>query len=126
MNPKQIEAVLKLTAPKRYDHFIKVVADREEAWGLYNDGWALAGADDGQQVFPLWPRSEYAEMCAVGDWSEYTAKEIELEVLLEGLLPSLKERGTILGVFYTPEDKGVLPELEVFEQDLRTELKRFE
>lgn len=125
MNPKQIEAVLKLDAPSRYDHFIKVVADRQVAWGLFDDGWALAGTDDGTPVFPLWPAKEYAALCAVDDWSNYRPKEVEVEDILEGLLPSLEEKGTSLGVFPTPEDKGVLPEVETFEADLRNELAKF-
>ncbi len=34
INPEQVEAVLKLPAKERYGHFIKRVADFEEAWGL--------------------------------------------------------------------------------------------
>ena len=46
--------------------------------------------------------------------------------MLDGLLPSLKEKGTALGVFYTPKDQGVLPKLDLFEHDLRAELARIE
>jgi hypothetical protein len=126
MNPKQIEAVLKLPAPKRYDHFIKVVADRQLAWGLYAEGWALATTSAGTLVFPLWPAKEYAELSAVGNWSGYSPRGIDMEYLFEGLLPSLGERKTILGIFPTPEDKGVLPETATFESDLRNELAKFE
>jgi Protein of unknown function (DUF2750) len=126
MNPKQFEAVIKLPAPQRYDHFIKVVADRQLAWGLYADGWALAGTDDGKAVFPLWPAKEYAALCAEGEWAGYTPKEIDMDDLMEGLLPSLRERETLLGVFYTPQDKGVMPEVSVFEADMKQELAKFE
>lgn len=125
MNSKQVEAILKLPAPKRYDHFIKVVADRQLAWGLFAEGWALAATDEGLPVFPVWPAQEYAALCAVGDWAGYTPKEIDIEDLLYGLLPSLKKRETFLGVFSTPEDKGMLPEVSTFETDLRNELAKF-
>lgn len=55
INQKQIEAVLALPAAKRYDHFIKLVADWQELWGLYNDGWAMAATESGEPVFPMWP-----------------------------------------------------------------------
>jgi hypothetical protein len=126
MNPKQTQAVLSLPGPKRYDHFIKVVADRGKAWGLYEDGWALASNSELLRVFPLWPASEYAEIAAIGEWSSYKPREICIEDLLEQLIPSLRETGTIVGVFPTPEDKGVLPSLDVFERDLRNELSEFE
>lgn len=126
MNPKQIEAVLKLPAPKRYDHFIKVVADRQHAWGLFADGWALAATTEGEPVFPLWPAREYAELAAVGNWAGYQPREIDMKDLLDRLLPSLGEQGTLLGVFPTTDDKGVLPGTATFESDLRSELARFE
>ena len=126
MNSKQIESVLRLSGPKRYDHFIKVVADSQQAWGLYSDGWALASTTDGKAVFPLWPKSEYAELAAQGVWAGYRPKTIDMEDLLEGLLPSLGERNTVLGIFPTPEDKGVIPETADFESDLRIELAKFD
>lgn len=68
VNPKQMEAVLALPGIKRFEHFIKVIADWQEVWGLYQDGWALAAADDGTTVFPLWPAKEYAQVCAENEW----------------------------------------------------------
>jgi hypothetical protein len=126
MNPKQIEAVLKLPGSERYDHFIKVVADRQLAWGLYSDGWALAATSEGAPVFPLWPAKEYAELSAVGDWTGYSPREMDMDDFLEGLLPSLGERKTILGIFPTPDDKSLLLETATFESDLRVELAKFE
>jgi hypothetical protein len=123
---KQIEAIIVLQGPKRYEHFIKVAADQRRVWGLYSDGWALASTNDSQTVFPLWPAREYAALCAVGEWAGYATREIDLDDLFEHLLPSLKERNTLLGVFYTPTDKGVLPILEEFECDLRAELAKIE
>ena len=41
INQKQIDAVLKLSGAERYQHFVKKIADWEEVWGLYQDGWAL-------------------------------------------------------------------------------------
>ena len=123
---KQIEAVIALPGPRRYAHFVKVVADQRRAWGLYSDGWALAGTSEEIPVFPLWPAREYAALCAAGEWSQYEPREIDLDDLFERLLPSLKERKTSLGIFYTPSDKGVLPTIEQFEKDLHTEIERIE
>jgi hypothetical protein len=38
VNHKQMEAVFALPGAKRFEHFIKVIADSEEVWGLYRDG----------------------------------------------------------------------------------------
>jgi hypothetical protein len=122
---KQIESVIRLPSPKRYDYFIKRIADSQTAWGLYATGWAMAETSAGELVFPIWPASEYAGLCAVGDWAHFAPKEIDIEDLLDGLLPSLVERSTKLGVFYTPEDKGTMPDLALFQADLRRELAKF-
>jgi hypothetical protein len=126
LHPKQIESVTSLPAPKRYDHFIKVVADRDRAWGLYKDGWALASDDDGKFVFPIWPAEEYAAICAAKSWEGYKPKEIDMEDILDGLLTSLREKQTALGVFPTPTHTGVIVDLTVFENDLKHALTQFQ
>ena len=123
---KQIEAITTLSGPKRYEHFVKVAADQRCVWGLYSDGWALSSTNEGRPVFPMWPAREYAYLCVTGEWAGYEPQKINLDDLIEHLLPSLKERETLLGVFYTPTDKGVLPDLEQFERDIRTELAKIE
>jgi hypothetical protein len=126
INPKQIEAVLTLPGPKRYAHFIKVVADQRYVWGLYSDGWALVGTDDGKQAFPLWPAREYAERCICGEWSGYQPREIDLDTTFECLFPKLMASGTEVAIFPTPVQKGVIPGLKQLESDLREELEKIE
>lgn len=125
INQKQIESILALPSVKRYEHFIKVVADRQEAWGLYRDGWALAGADDGATVFPIWPTQEYAFLCANAEWSGYVPEPFSVDDLLSDLLPKLKRDGVLPGIFYTPADKGITPPVDLLESDLRAELERY-
>src|SRR4051812_31525339 len=73
-NSTGFEAVLRLDATARHTHFVKRVVDAELVWGLWKDGWALMADETGQQVFPLWPAREYAELCAVADWEGYLAE----------------------------------------------------
>lgn len=40
MDEKEFNAVIRIPANVRYEHFIKQVADRETVWGLYDGGWA--------------------------------------------------------------------------------------
>lgn len=125
INQKQIESVLKLDAPQRYAHCLKRIADCEEAWGLYQDGWALAGDEGGNKIFPLWPAEEYAALCAVELWESYKPEPIPLAELTEELLPSLEKEDILLGVFYTPENKGVVVTTEEFVNHLNYELSRY-
>jgi hypothetical protein len=109
---KEIQAVLKLDGPARFDHFVKRVVDDEKAWGLWKNGWALLEDSDARPVFPLWPAREYAELFRTGGWAEYDAVEIPLAELLNELLPKLAAGGVVPGVFPTPEGKAVNPSVE--------------
>src|SRR5215510_6779044 len=102
ISPKQIEAVLKLSGPERYDHFIKHVADCREAWGLWKDGWAMGEDDSGVSTFPIWPAKEYAALSADGPWRGYEPSSIPLGDLVDELLPKLEEDGILPSVFRTP------------------------
>ncbi len=126
INRKQIEAVVSLSGHRRYEHFVKSIVDWEIVWGLYQDGWALASTDNGEQVFPMWPASEYAAICADGVWSGYEPVSIPLDELMSELLPKLKSDGVLPGVFYTPADKGTTPLVEQLMEDLKTELEQYE
>ncbi len=109
ISDKQIQAVIRLPGPKRYGYFIKMVADQRRVWGLFENGWALAGDSTESPVFPIWPAREYAALCASGAWVGYEPREISIDEVRSWLLPKLRESGTALGVFYTPDDTGDLP-----------------
>lgn len=125
ISQKQIDAVSALAGPKRYEHFIKVVADRQEVWGLYKDGWALAATDDGQKVFPVWPAKEYAELCAEKEWRGYEAEPFSLDDFMSELLPNLQSDRVLIGIFYTPLNNGITPEIEQVLSDLERELENY-
>lgn len=123
---KRIEALISLPPSGRYEHFIKQAADREEVWGLYNEGWALAATDDRRQVFPVWPKKEFAELAAVDDWSGYTAKSIPLQEFMDVLLPQLKLDNITVGVFPIAKGQGSLPGIDKILEDLALELQKYE
>ena len=126
IKPEKAQAIMALPGPKRYSHFIKVSADQRRVWGLFNDGWALYRVGDGKAAFPVWPAKEYALACATTKWKDFTPREIDLDTFLTVLLPKLRESRDSLTVFPTPDQKGVLPELETLERDLNDELGRVE
>lgn len=118
-------AMLSQPGPSRYEHFIKRAADFEQVWGLYKDGWAMASTNDGQQVFPVWPSKEFAALCATGDWAACEPKAISVYELIEDVVPTLEEEKTAIGIFPTPNDKGVVPALNQLLADLNAELQRY-
>ncbi len=125
VSQRQIESVCALPGAKRYEHFLKLVADWEEVWGLYLEGWTSAATDDGQLVFPVWPAEAYAALCVGGEWSGYEPKSFSLDDFMDLLLPRLEKEGALIGVFYTPADKGVVRDFERIRRDLNIELDNY-
>jgi len=125
LSEKKIAAILALPGKARYEHFVKAIADWEEAWGLYQDGWALARTDEGAHVFPLWPAREYAGLCAENEWLGYEPRAIPLDLLMRELLPNLKTDNVLPGIFYTPSDKGVTPSVDELTHAIESELSNY-
>ncbi|MCX5580477.1 DUF2750 domain-containing protein [Kaistia terrae] len=126
VNAKQMEAVLALPGPRRFEHFVKVVGDWQQVWGLYRDGWALTAVEDNASVFPLWPAKEYAQICAAGEWAGHEPSAISLDTLMDELLPALKHDGVLVGVFFTPSGKGVTVPTEELAAALGVELQNYQ
>jgi len=125
VSPSQIEEIFALPGIKRFEHFIKVIVGWEEIWGLYQEGWALAAADEGTPVFPLWPAKEYAQVCAVNEWAGYEPRSIGLVEFMEVLLPKLKLDGVLPGVLFTPAGKGVTPSVDDLRLAIEAELQNY-
>jgi len=121
----QVNAIFSLPAEQRFEHFVKKFVDWQEAWGLYLDGWALAGADDGVMVFPLWPAEEYAQACAINEWQGYQPQAISLDSLLEELLPKMKKDGLLPGIIFTPDGRGATPSVDELIEAINSELGNY-
>ena len=126
VSDQERNAVLRLDAAQRYAYFIKRVVDWEAAWGLWDDGWALVGGDDGQTGFPLWPAQEYAQACAIGEWATCRPEQIALSDLTSELLVRLREDSVLAAVFPTPSSKGMLVEPDELTASLRAECEDYE
>jgi hypothetical protein len=126
MNNAKLRAVSNLSGAERYKYFIGNVCNFEEAWGLWQDGWALAAADDGRTLFPFWPAKEFAEICSEGTWSGFEASAIPFEDLISTLLPQFKSDGVLPCIFPTKQDKGVIIDCDKLLQDLTDESQKYE
>jgi len=125
INQKQIDSVLILSGSQRYKYFIKKIVDWEEVWGLYNEGWALAGDENDIKTFPVWPAKEYAQLCAKNEWKNYKPEMISLAEFIDELLPTLKKDGVFLSVFNTPNNVAVTPSIDQILEDINTELANY-
>jgi Protein of unknown function (DUF2750) len=124
MNPKEFESMINQPANIRYEYFIKKVVDFEIVWGLYEDGWAVTVDDNGNKLLPLWPKKEFAEHCAVGDWAVYSVESMDLYEFMDEFLSRLKEDGLKPSIFFNNDDSAVL-EIDTLIEDLKTELENY-
>lgn len=124
MDNKELEAVIKLSAQKRYEYFIKKIVDFEELWGLYDDGWAMTSDDNKNMMIPFWPKKEYADFCAIGEWRGYTSESIDLYEFINKWLPDMKVDNIKPSIFFNNENSAVI-EVEKLIGDIEEELENY-
>ena len=124
MNQKELDSIIKQPPNIRYEYFIKKVADYEEVWGLYDDGWATAQDDDRNMLIPFFPRKEFAEYCAINEWNNFKAEPIDLNEFIENWLVGMRKDRVKPSIFPINED-SVMVEIDVILRDLNSELENY-
>lgn len=124
MGYNEYNSLIISTAEKRYEYFIKKVVDFEEVWGLYNDGWAISIDEKNRKMIPFWPRKDFAEACAINEWSSYIAVSIELEDFINEWLPGMEADILLPSIFWNNED-SVVVEINKLLSDLECELDKY-
>jgi hypothetical protein len=95
--PQELEALLKQDPLRRAQWMLNDLAAHECAWGLEDgQGWVIAKLatpipGGPAYALPLWPRQECAALEAAGPGEQ--PRSIDLETLMEELLPEIGERG---------------------------------
>lgn len=120
---KEFETLIKQSPNIRYEYLIKKVADSEEVWGLYNDGWATAQDEEGNTLIPFFPKKEFAENCAKKEWAGYKAELIILDEFINDWLTGMKTDGIKPSIF--PSDNTVVVNIDVLINDLENELENY-
>lgn len=99
MNNPELHALLRASNNSKYEYFIKKIVDYEEVWGLYNNGWATTQDENGNVMIPFWPKKEFAQYFASGEWEGNLPANIELDDFIEEWLPNMKKDGVKPAVF---------------------------
>ncbi len=127
VNDSQYAAVVALSGPDRYSHFVRHVADVEEVWSLRTaEGWVLASAENGRQLVPVWPHPRYAAACATGNWQGAEPAQIPLDRWLEAWTSGMQRDGRDVTVFPTPSGQGVVVPPQRLHDDLLKECSQYE
>jgi hypothetical protein len=107
MDPKKRENVMAMRADERFAYFVRKVADFEQVWGLYDEGWATADNGGDAIGLPFWPEQDFAAACAVDAWDKYAPKAIPLSEFLAKWLPGMARDSRLVAVFPTERDTAV-------------------
>ena len=126
LNGKEFENVVHLPPQKRYEYFVKKVADWREVWSLWNDGWVLMGDKDGDEMVPVWPHALFAEASAVGEWLGYEPRRISLEEWLTRWTPGMEVDHRRVAVFPVFEGQTTTASPLKLKIDLELELAKYE
>ena len=124
MNLKEFNAIVSSPADLRYEYFVKKTADTQILWGLYDEGWAMTHDQDGAALLPLWPKGEFAEHCAIDEWSGYSSRPLDLAAFMEKILPKLEQDGVKTAIFYNNSNSAIVGATRLL-QDLEEALKKY-
>jgi hypothetical protein len=127
MNNKKLENVLKLEPKKRYEYFIRKIADFEELWTIVdeNGNYAIATVDN-KTLMSFWPEEEFIVSNLNDEWSNCKALNLSLDDLADEVLPYIAKNNHLINVFPINGRAGFIVDLEEFSRDFTEELKKYE
>ena len=127
MNEKQLKEALVLTPADRYDYFVQCCAQYEQVWGIAIDGsdWLIFNDADGDEIFPVWPTEQHAQMCCFEEHQAQNAvpKAITLASFIERCIPDMYEEDILFGVFYDQNGEGLSIEVDMLHEAFVKELR---
>ena len=108
------------SSPKdAYRQFIQNIIIQRQVVALYHDGWALCSTPSGKQALSIWQNKGLAKLLIKDNWANYHVEEVPLMMLIEKLIPFLKENNTMLSLDLTPEGNNLLVTPETFLMDIK-------
>lgn len=126
MNIKEIESVSNLEPYKRYQYFIKKIADFEELWTIIdeNGDYALSDIDD-KVLISFWSAKEYIASNLSEGWKNCKAKKLTLDDLEDEIFDLIASENLLINVFPINGKSGFVVDLDEFARDLSDELKNY-
>lgn len=127
LTDKEISALLDKSAEVRYKYSIKRVADADCLWTIFSsDGCYCLIANNGYQMFPIWPFKEYAEIYLGGKTVGFDVVSIDLNKFESEMIDIICGNNFPLAVFpISDDDTGKIVNLDTFVLDLSIELENY-
>lgn len=122
----EVQSVILLSPQQRYEYFIKKVGDNEMMYTLADDSGNFGISDlENAGLFPLWPAREFAELCKVNGWSNYSVKEVPLEYFNVTVVKLIDSENYLINVFPIAGRTGFIVDIDEFTRDINCELEKF-
>lgn len=84
----------------------------------------MTADDNKNMMIPFWPKKEYADFCAIGEWRGYTSESIDLYEFINKWLPDMKVDNIKPSIFFNNENSAVI-EVEKLIVDIEEELENY-
>lgn len=128
LTDKEISALLAQSAEMRYKYSIKRIADADCLWTIISsDSNYCLIADNGCQMFPIWPFKEYVEIYLGGKSIGFDVVSIDLNKFERKMVDIIYGNNFPLTVFPISDgDTGKIVDLDTFVKDLSVELENYQ
>ncbi|SEW25296.1 Protein of unknown function [Chryseobacterium wanjuense] len=127
MNSKEFENILKLEPLKRYQYFIKKIADFEELWTIIDEDGSYALSDiDNFTLISFWTAEEFVISNLNEGWENCKPIKLTLEDLQDDLFDIIASENYLINVFPINGKSGFVVSLNEFRRDLDEELEKIE
>jgi hypothetical protein len=111
---------------KRYNYFIKRVADHEYLATLMDSsGQSIVHRVDEYILLPIWPAEEYVKVFNHENYEDSHVITISLTNFIDEWCPQIKEKKMLLDGFPVSERSGFVVTIDEFLRDLEDELVRY-
>ncbi|PZU26011.1 MULTISPECIES: DUF2750 domain-containing protein [Sphingobacterium] len=127
MHPKEKENILKLDPFKRYQHFLKKIADFEELWTIVDeDGNYAISEIDGYKLISFWTVEEFIFSNLSDGWEDCKPFKLILEDLQNELYEIIATENYLINVFPINGKTGFVVNINEFKRDLDEELDKLQ
>jgi len=115
LNIKEVENVSKLKPFKRYQYFLRKVADFEELWTIVDENNEISLSHiDNSKLISFWSAKDFIKSNLSGNWKKHKPEKIGLDKLGKKIIPLIIENNYLINVFPVNGKSGFVVNIEEF------------
>ncbi len=125
MHEDQVTNVIALDHQDRLEYTIREIVKHEAVWMAFTEtGFPTLVSNDEEEILPIWPSKEVAELCLPDQFKEMNATIdfIDIDTLMDELIPDMTTDQVWFGMFYNDKTEGLIITGESLTNHLNEEL----